>query len=709
METMKKRATLAALLLLLQMSCLIFSFDAIITKDANIKQVLLPVMILQIAAFGVLLLVLAVQGAVLARRGRTGQAPNDPMSDERAKWKHATLLPELALMLLWVVSIFLFRSKGVLQGTEIGFFAALFAIAVLLGVVQYFLDGSTWKAGVSGIALTQLIFVILVSFQYKNEMFSPSRIVGMYLLTLAFLLLAIWGDRRLNLLLAAAALLVQAVVTLTEFYKLNRSTEVLGAISELLKSKTLEQVLTMVIVVLVVALIVSLALQFFREFHIVGKLTAVVFSCVIVFASNIVGSLEHDASKVVVDAKETVNTIEYYVYVDKDADADGLEDILDYRIGLHYEHSEEEVKEVVAKLNKAAGKELSYYETDSVSALMGLYDLGDIDAFVLDAGTIDDMDAELEMRGEDRVISEEMKIIYTLQLEYTPEEDEAPDVNPNSNIDANTALSLQPFVVYVSGIDVYGSITTKSRSDVNVLVAVNPQTKEIAMVTTPRDAYVDIPGKTTTLRDKLTHAGNYGVSYSIATLEQLYGVNVDFFIRVNFTSMEAIVDLLDGIDVYSHYDFTSRFHNYHFNKGYNHMNGSQALAFARERKTVTGGDVTRGKHHLELIKGIFAKATTTSFLMNYQSLLAEVKDNFQTNMTMNQIAELVSMQLNDNAEWHFTSYATSGNYVYDYCASYKASKLCVSVLKEESVYEAAELMVRVLNGEKIPEGSVDFE
>lgn len=694
MDTMKKRATFAALLLLLQMSCLIFSFDAVITKDASIKSTLIPVMVMQAAVLGVLLIALAVQSLVLAHR--TEQKRHEPM------------VPAFVLAAMWVVCIFLLRSKGVLQGTEIAFFAAQFAILVLLGVVQHFLDGSTWKAGVSGIALTQLIFVILVSFQYKNEMFSPSRIVGMYLLTLAFLLLAIWGDRRLNLGLAAAALLVQAVVTLSEFYKLNRSTEVLGAISELLKSKTLEQVLTMVIIVLVVALIVSLALQFFREFHIVGKLAAVVFSCIIVFASNIIGSLERDASKVVVDAKETVNTIEYYVYVDKDADADGLEDILNYRIGLHYEHSEDEVKEVVAKLNKAAGKELSYYETDSVSALMGLYDIGDIDAFVLDTGTIDDMDAELEMRGEDRVISEEMKIIYTLQLEYTPEE-EAPDIHTGSNIDENTALSLQPFVVYVSGIDVYGSITTKSRSDVNVLLAVNPQTKEIALVTTPRDAYVDIPGKTTTLRDKLTHAGNYGVSYSIATLEQLYGLNIDFFVRVNFTSMEAIVDLLDGVDVYSHYDFTSRFHHYHFDKGYNHMNGSQALAFARERITVTGGDVTRGKHHLELIKGIFAKAMTTSVLMNYQSLLAEVKDNFQTNMTMNQIAELVSMQLGDNAEWHFTSYATSGTYVYDYCASYKASKLCVSILKEESVREAADLMVRVLNGEKIPEGTVDFE
>lgn len=695
MDTMKKRATFAALLLLLQMSCLIFSFDAVITKDANIKSTLIPIMALQAAVLVILLITLAVQGIVLARRAE--QPRREPMAGA------------FVLAVMWVVCIVLFRSKGVLQGAEIAFFAAQFAILALLGVVQWFLDGSTWKAGVSGVALTQLIFVILISFRYKNEMFSPSRIVTMYLLTLAFLLLAIWGDRRLNLGLAAAALLAQAIVTLSEFYRLNRSTEVLGAISELLESRTLEQVLTLVIIVLVVALIVSLTLQFFREFQIVGKLAAVIFSCAIVFASNIVGTLERDASQVVVNAEETVNTIEYYVYVSKDADVNSLSDILDYRIGLHYEHSEEEVREVVAKLNKAAGKELSYYDTDSVSALMGLYDLGDIDAFVLDTGTIDDMDAELEMRGEDRVISEEMKIIYTLQLEYTPDEEQAPDVNTNSNIDANTTLSLQPFVVYVSGIDVYGSITTKSRSDVNVLVAINPQTKEIAMVTTPRDAYVDIPGKTTTLRDKLTHAGNYGVSYSIATLEQLYGINIDFFIRVNFTSMEAIVDLLDGIDVYSHYDFTSRFHHYHFDKGYNHMNGSQALAFARERKTVTGGDVTRGKHHLELIKGIFAKATTTSFLMNYQSLLAEIKDNFQTNMTMDQIAELVSMQLKDSAKWHFTSYATSGKYVYDYCASYRASQLVVSVLKEESVYEAAGLLVRVLNGEKIPDGEIDFE
>ncbi len=695
MELTKKRAAFAALLLLLQMSCLIFSFDAVITKDASIKGVLLPILLFQFGAFAILLLTLLVTSVLRSKKLLC------------TVW--ATLLPELSLAAVWLVGIFLFRGKGVLSGTEVAFFAGLYMIAALLGAVQLLLDENPWKAGMTGIALTQLIFMVLVSFQYKNELLSPARIVGMYLLVIVLLSLAVWGDRRLNLLLAAAAVLVQAIVTLLEFYRLNRSTKVLGAISELLESKTLEQVLTMVAIVLVVALVVSLSLQFFREFQIVGKLTAVVFSCAILFASNIVGSLESDASKIVVGAEDTVNTIAYYVYVDKKAPADGLEDILDYRIGLHYEHSEEEMNEVVAKLNAAAGTQLSFYETDSVSALLKLYDDGEIDAFVLDTGTIDDMDAELEMRGEDRVISEEMKIIYTLELEYVVEEEEAPDIHTNSNIDENTSLSLQPFVVYVSGIDVYGSITTKSRSDVNVLVAVNPQTKEIAMVTTPRDAYVDIPGKTTTLRDKLTHAGNYGVSYSMATLEQLYGLNIDFFVRVNFTSMEAIVDLLDGIDVYSHYDFTSRFHHYHFNKGYNHMNGSQALAFARERKTVTGGDVTRGKHHLELIKGIFAKATTTSILMNYQSLLNEVKDNFQTNMSMNQIAELVSMQLSDNAEWHFTSYATSGNYSYEYCSSYRASKLCVSVLSQSSVYEAADLMVRVLNGEKIPDGTVDFE
>ncbi len=699
MNAMKKRAVFAATLLLMQVGAIVFSFDSTITKNANITKTLLPIMLTQAIGLAVLLVGFFVQSLILS--GRKQAASMNHVAS-------ALLAGVQGIFLLF--GLYQLSQHKLLGNREIIMVLIQLVVLLFVAIVYNCTDRTAWKVCMSLAAVLQLGFAVAVSIFYKNEMFSVKRIALMYTCSVILLLFSIWGERKLNLIIAVAVILVQAAVTLLKFYQLNRSTKVLGVVARLINSRPLEQVLTLVILALVTMMAITLFLHMFREYQTVGKLAAVLFSSIILFAASIVGSIELEADKIVVEAGNTVDTVEYYLYVDMNDPAKSIKDVYNYRIGIHYEHNEKEIKEVVEKLNAAAGRTLKYYEVDSVSALLNAYEKGEINAFVLDAGTIDDMDAELEMRGENRIISEEMKIIHTLQIEYKAEnEGPAPDIGHGTNIDHNGDLAVQPFVVYISGIDVYGSITTKSRSDVNVLAVVNPQTKEIALITTPRDAYVEIPGKTTTMRDKLTHAGNYGVEYSAATLEQLYGINIDFFIRVNFTSMETIVDLLGGVDAYSHYTFTSRFHHYHFEKGYNHMNGSQALAFARERLTVTGGDVTRGKHHLELVKAIFAKATTTSVLMNYQSLLAEIQDNFQTNMSMNQIADLVSMQLKDSAEWHFTSYAAAGTYQYEYCSSYRAKKLSVSILHEKSVWAATDLMIRVLNGEKIPDGEISFE
>jgi LCP family protein required for cell wall assembly len=262
-----------------------------------------------------------------------------------------------------------------------------------------------------------------------------------------------------------------------------------------------------------------------------------------------------------------------------------------------------------------------------------------------------------------------------------------------------------PFVVYISGIDVEGPVSTVSRSDVNVLVAVNPVTKQIAMVTTPRDAYVEIPGITddSNLRDKLTHAGLYGSSceYSIATLEKVYGVNIDYYVRVNFTSVVNIVDLLGGVSVYSAHDFTERWAGKHFNVGYNDVNGREALHFARERYTIEGGDYSRGRNHVELVKAVLNKCMTPAILTNYSALLDEIADNFETNMTKDEIVGIVRMQLGDGASWNYASAAAEDGdgQVLRYTYSYTGSKLYVSILTQESVQKCSYLLEQVLNGE----------
>ncbi len=273
-----------------------------------------------------------------------------------------------------------------------------------------------------------------------------------------------------------------------------------------------------------------------------------------------------------------------------------------------------------------------------------------------------------------------------------------PTVMPYKEHSSSSDLDVanKPFLVYISGIDRYGAITVRSRSDVNLLAAVNPNTHEIMIVTTPRDAYVHIPGKTSSMRDKLTHAGNYGPSYSIATLENLYGVKVDFYVRVNFSSVEKIVNLLGGVDVNSHYTFTDVRGLYTFQKGVNHLNGAQALVFARERKNIPTGDVARGVHHTELLRAVINKMTSTTVLNKYQSLLNSLTNNLQTDISLSQIASLVSKQLGDGASWKVSSYATSGTGSMQYCASYRSTKLWVSLLHSSSVKEAASLLNKTL-------------
>lgn len=211
----------------------------------------------------------------------------------------------------------------------------------------------------------------------------------------------------------------------------------------------------------------------------------------------------------------------------------------------------------------------------------------------------------------------------------------------------------KPFVVYISGIDTYGGIASVSRSDVNMLAVVNPVTHKVLLVNTPRDYYVQLHGTTGT-KDKLTHAGVYGIDMSRQTLEDLYGVKIDYYLRVNFTSLESIVDTLGGINVYSDVAFKS----YHV--GYNHMNGAQALEFSRERYSFSEGDRQRGRNQQRVIEGIIAGMSDSKSLVNYQAILNSLSGAMQTNMPPQVLAQLANQQLNDMKRWQSESISVDG-------------------------------------------------
>lgn len=261
-------------------------------------------------------------------------------------------------------------------------------------------------------------------------------------------------------------------------------------------------------------------------------------------------------------------------------------------------------------------------------------------------------------------------------------------------------IANEPFTIYISGIDVYGDIETVSRSDVNILMTVNPKTKQVLLTSIPRDFYVQLHD-TSGYKDKLTHAGNYGINMSIDTIEDLLNIDINYYIRVNFTTLEKLIDAIGGIDVYSEYSFVSYIDNYKFYQGYNHMNGKQALAFSRERKSLPAGDMDRGKNQEAVIEAIIRKITNKDVIYKYSKILNSMKGTFQTNITDNDITKIIKKELENIGGWNITSNNLDGTGSYDYTYSYSSQKLYVTIPNQDSINNAVNLINKVKNDEKL--------
>ena len=264
-------------------------------------------------------------------------------------------------------------------------------------------------------------------------------------------------------------------------------------------------------------------------------------------------------------------------------------------------------------------------------------------------------------------------------------------------------ITKEPFVVYLSGVDNRGELTENARSDVNILAVVNPVTKQAALINTPRDYYVDLAG--TESKDKLTHAGLYGVETSMATLGNLYGVDVDHYIRINFAGFISIIDAIGGVDVYSDQAFTSvgspgYYDPTTFAEGWNHLDGKSALAFARERHAFKTGDIQRGINQMKVINAMANKLKSPTLLMSFSKLMDAAADCFVTSFSQEQISALVRMQLGDLASWDIQSYTVTGSGAKSSkCYSAKGQSLYVMKPDENSVNEAKALIAAVLGGE----------
>ena len=246
-----------------------------------------------------------------------------------------------------------------------------------------------------------------------------------------------------------------------------------------------------------------------------------------------------------------------------------------------------------------------------------------------------------------------------------------------------TDITKKPFNIFISGIDTYGNINSVSRSDVNMIMSINPTDKKILLTSIPRDYYVKLSGINE--YDKLTHAGMYGIDTSIDTVETLLDTKINYYIKVNFSSLVKVVNTLDGIDVDSKYQFTSQ-DGYSFKKGINHLNGKKALSFARERKALPDGDRSRGENHQAVLAAIINKASSKSILTNYNSLLKSLKPS----------TSFIKMQIDKDIKWNITYVNLDGSDGYEYTYSYAKNKLYVMIPDEETVENAKEEIRKIL-------------
>ena len=376
------------------------------------------------------------------------------------------------------------------------------------------------------------------------------------------------------------------------------------------------------------------------------------------------------------------------VYVRADDPAQELKDVGGYLLGIAAQPDWDDTLRALKDMEDAVGV-VEEKELDSSAELAAALLSGDVDAMLLNEALLDTLEEADGLTD----LSDRVKLVH--EFYYAQEPDRAAPVNTNVLTDS--------YIIYLSGSDARSTdVSVRARSDTNILAVVNPTTHRILLVNTPRDYYV--PLARNGQMDKLTHAGIYGIEESIATLENLYGVDVSYYARINFYGLKDIVDAVGGIDVVSPLSTNACSQSGDIDRevveGVNHMDGAKALAFARERYGFIDGDNQRGKNQMAILKALAAKLTKASTLVNYQSILGAVSSNMTTNLSYGDITALVRTQLTSMSEWKIDTYAVtqgSGSTTQP-CYSLGGAEAWVMPQDEASVQTAREMIRNMLNG-----------
>ena len=426
-----------------------------------------------------------------------------------------------------------------------------------------------------------------------------------------------------------------------------------------------------------------------------GTVLAVIMIAILAFGGFYINKTRSAISNI---SGETTEVTQMAVYVKNDDAADSVEATAGYTYGILSSLDRENTDGAVAHLNSQFGTEVQTKEYAGLTELADGILNGEVNAMLLNSGYLsvyEDMDGYTDF-------STKIKEVGTVDVESTIQSaEESTPIEP-----ITTANGGKVYTIYLSGIDTRGEMTAKSRSDVNIIATVNTDTHEILLVSTPRDYFVplSISGGAP---DKLTHAGIYGIDVCMDTLGMLYDIDINYYFRINFGGFVKVIDALGGITVNSDYDFDSKnILGYHFNKGENYVNGEQALIFARERYAFQEGDRQRGKNQMEVIRGVVKKALSPEILTSDSSILSSLDGCFGTNITYEEIAQILQQQLTNGGDWTIVSYSVNGTGATEkpYSMSQKAY---VMVPDYNTVDKAKSLMEKVRNGEVVTQEEAD--
>lgn len=417
-----------------------------------------------------------------------------------------------------------------------------------------------------------------------------------------------------------------------------------------------------------------------------------------------VGNLNHTVTAISTDSQSS-NVVAIYVRADDEA-AD-IDDVIDYIYGVSDEFDYENTILAKEAIEDQISGELSYEIYESITDMVDHLYNEKLDAIIINQAYIGLLSDQKKYAN----IEKDLKVIYEYQIPIEEESTEKAAVSGNQKaaVSSNSlSISQRPFIVYISGSDTRTTTLQTSRSDVNLLVVVNPVSQQVLLLNTPRDYYIETSHALGQL-DKLTHCGLYGIDCSMQTLGNLYGEEVEYYAQINFDGFSRLATAIGGVVVENEKSFTS-VDGFYYPAGSILLDGDRALHFVRERKAFASGDNQRGKNQMKVVKAMIEKVKTSdTILTNYTDILESLEGMFVTNVTPDEMAELVRMQLDKGLNWNVLSYGVSGTGASRTTYTVPAKRAYVTIPDESTVEKARQLIDKVYAGDVLTENDLSME